>query len=628
MPMSRSASQDSLQESSRVEKPLAGSELSERVVRLALFAILGAGLLVRLLHFAAIRGTAFPRIPLAFTSSDMYAVWRWAESILAGDFLGRSTPHPYFGWMQAIAPLETWYRWWGGKEIFQQAPLYTYWVAALLGVSGHSLSVVLLAQLLVGSLQPLVMFALGRRLFDARVGLGAAALTALYGPVIFYQGALLRDWLPLLLEPLALLLLLRAHTQARGRDWVWAGAALGVALLAKETVLLFLPLVLLWLCWEQGGSWRKGTAAAAWLLAGLLMAVSPLLARNAVVGAPLFALSNRAAEGFIIGNAADGFPIGFDLPLSMKRILSRTDGRLVAVVRETLDTYDGDWRRLVDLQLLKLRGLVDPVEVPDNLAYSYGLEISPVLRLMLRYGAIFPLGVAGFLLVLNGWREHLLLCLYGLSTVGGLMFSIVHARYRLALVPVLIVYGAAGAVRWIESVWMRRVGTASAYGGLIVALIILQQWVSPVQAVREMPGFVVRPQEHVLSAEIYASDSRFDRAAMEIERLRTKTPDRPEFADLSALTSRLEGGYRADWARQLLEQGRREEARRQTEKAEILYRGHRQLSLTRYKLGLLYFNLNDAAKAKAFLQQFLELEPQGPRAEGVRRLLSHLGGAP
>ncbi len=605
-------------------RPPCGLELTGRTIRVALLAILGVGLLVRLLHFAAIQGTAFPRIPLVFTTSDMHSFWEWARTIQAGDWLGRNTYHPA-AWSE-IAPLETWYRWWGGKEIFHQAPLYPYLVAVLLAVFWGSLSHVLLVQLVIGALQPLVMYRLGSRLFDGRVGVLAAGLAALYGPFIFFQGSLLRDWLPLLLEPLALVLLLRAGTSTRRRDWALAGAALGVALLAKETILLFLPLVLFWVLWERGRPSRKALVAVGCVLGGFLAAVSPLITRNALVGAPLFAISNRALEGFILGNAADTVPIGIWPRPSMKEIFSRADGRFSVVVLETLKTYHGDWRQFVRHQWLKLRGLVDPLEVPDNLAFAYGLEISPILRVMLGYGAIFPLGLAGCLFVFKGWRGHLLLLLYGLSTVGGLMVSIVLARYRLAIVPVLILYGAAGVLRWVEAVRARHVGPAIGYVGLVLGIAVLQHRVLPIPELWEGPSLSIRAQEYVFSAEIYASDGRPDRAAMEMERLRVATVTDLKGAELAAFASLVEGDYRAVWALKLLEQGKREEATREAEKAETLFQGHRDLSLTRYRLGVFYFHLNDPARAGVFLGQFLELEPQGVRADEVRRLLARLDG--
>ena len=81
--------------------------------------------------------------------------------------------------------------------ILQQAPLYPYWVAGWFALLGESLKSVLLIQLVIGALDSIVIYWWARRLFDARVGLLAAAMTTLYGPFIFQQGTLLRDWLPL-----------------------------------------------------------------------------------------------------------------------------------------------------------------------------------------------------------------------------------------------------------------------------------------------------------------------------------------------------------------------------------------------------------------------------------------------
>jgi hypothetical protein len=303
---------------------------------LFLLIVLATGLTIRVVHLLTIAGTAFPKFPLVFDQSDLNTFWEWARTILAGDWLGRNTYHPAFDWMRTIAPQETWYRWWGGQAVFQQAPLYAYWVAGLLAVSRGSLQFVTTIQLVMGAaLHPLVMFWLGRRLFDSRVGLVAAALTAAYGPFIFHQSVLLRDWLPPILEPLALVALYRARASGHIVDWGVAGAALGVAVMAKETIVLFVPLALIWVVLGSRSAIRQAAVPAGAVLAGLLLILSPLVLRNALVGAPPFAVSNRAAEGIIEGNAADGFPIGLTHPASMKGILEASDGRLPAVIRET-----------------------------------------------------------------------------------------------------------------------------------------------------------------------------------------------------------------------------------------------------------------------------------------------------
>ena len=92
--------------------------------------------------------------------------------------------------------------------------------------------------------------------------------------------------------------------------------------------------------------------------------------------------------------------------------------------------------------------------------------------------------------------------------------------------------------------------------------------------------------------------------------------------------AKWEGDYRAQWAEQLLAEGKRDEAKQQVALAEAAYAGHRPLSALHYHLGLLYLKLDEPAKARAFFERFLALEPDSPQAEQVRRLLSRLEGSP
>ena len=589
-----------------------------------LLVILIVALAIRFAHFMSIAKTAFPMFPLAFGQSDMNTFWEWAQTIRAGDWLGRETYHPAFNWMKAIAPQETWYRWWGGRAIFQQAPLYPYLVAGLLAVSRGSLQSILVVQLVLGAFQPLVVFALARRLFDGRVGLVAAALTALYGPFVFHQGVLLRDWLPPILEPVALLTLLRARERGRARDWCLSGAALGLSLLAREAILPFVPVALLWLVLGYRDRVRTAAAASAALLIGLLLVLSPLMARNALVGAPLFALSNRAGEAFIVGNAADGFPIGLTHPPSMKGIMERSGGRTVPVILETLGTYHGDWRRIVEYQLMRLRAFADPLEVPNNVNIGYGLEISPVLHVTLSYGMIFPLGLAGFILSLRAWRRHLLLVLYGFCTAGTLVATAIVARYRLTIVPVLLIYGAAGLVWMWQVIRARRTGDAVTYVSLLAGLVALQHYVVPIRTLRDSPAFVIHPQDYLIAAHIYASDGRPDLAVREVERLEAKAVKRPSFAGLARQAALYTSDYRTQWANELAAQGKTDEARDQVARMEATYANHPELSYPSYNLGRLYLKLDDPTKARAHFERFLERQPVGAQADSVRRILADM----
>ncbi len=585
--------------------------------RIILVAILSLGLALRLFHWVIISDTPLRETHLV-PGSDNQLFWDWAQQIVSGDLLGAY--QSYNVTRRAAAPVETWYYWEGGKEVFRTAPLYPYWLAALLAISGRSALFVFLMQLLVGAFHPLIMFGLGRRLFDESVGLLASFLTALYGPFIFYEGVILRDWLPPIVFQLALLGILKASDSGFRRDWLLAGVGLGLGLLAKETLLLFMALVGIWLVCKWRHEWRAAAWASLFLLGGLLLSLSPLIIRNFAVGVSPFALSNRAAETFVDGNAADAAVVGWKgIPNTMKSIMERSDGRLFPTIRETLKTYDGHYGEFIRKQLLKLWAVADPRELAGGIVgFDYGVEISPVLRYTFTYGMIFPLGISGLIFSLPAWRRQQLLLLFLVAMVGGLLYGIVQERYRLTLVPVLILYGA------FFLVWLFRAFTGK-HAAQAVAGLALVAGVAGAQEFGPLPDRYtahIQTEVHLLASRFYASQGKYDLAVAELERHRRTPKPYSVSAESLIVASMLEGNYRLQWAKQLLGEGRREEAERQLELAEAAYGDHLPASSVYYNLGQFHLFLRHEEKAKVFFQKFLALEPDGNRADEVRTLLS------
>ncbi len=469
-----------------------------------LFILVLAAVAWRMVHLRTIYLEHEYRIPALWVHTDMHAFMQWSDTILAGDVLGRDTYHPQFDWMTKLAPMEQWYRWWGGREIFHQEPLYPYFLAGVRYLSNGSLVMPLFVQLLIGSIHPLVLYFLGRRLCDNRVGLIAAGMAVAYGPFIFYEGVLLRDWLPPVIEPLVLLSLIAAPGDSSLRSrwtkwcrWLLPGLLFGIALLARSFILLFLPAVLIWilLLRHENRGWRF--QAASFFCVGLVIALSPLLVRNIVVGAPVFSLHNRTAEGFILGNAADGSPVGLEHPDSQYEILEAADGSLWGVVRHTLATHDSVAGFLYH-QLTKFRGIFEPYDIPDNIAYANSRAHSPALQYSLSFWPLAAVGISG--MVLSCWwrrREHVLVMVYFLSILAALMVVTANGRYRLSLVPVLMVY-AAVLITWLWN-WLlaKRWQAVAIAAGLTAALVVVQVTVVPIRALREDPLFPLSRGEYL-----------------------------------------------------------------------------------------------------------------------------------
>jgi glycosyltransferase involved in cell wall biosynthesis/4-amino-4-deoxy-L-arabinose transferase-like glycosyltransferase len=574
--------------------------------------IVGAGL--RLAHFWFIVQTPWTQHHLMLEYDD-FMNYQWVQKILAGDWLARDTYHPYTRYMQMMAPLETWYQWWGGKEIFHQAPLYPYLLALLLGACQGSVSCVLLVQLCLGAIQPLILYALAARAFDWRAGLIAAALGAAYGPFIFYEGALLRDWLLPVVEALAVLLLLRGRVVQTSWSWLVAGCGLGLAILTRESALVLTGLAVAWVLVAGGKGQRVRSRAAVWVIVGILLSLSPLILRNVVVGAPPLAISNRFAEAIVASNAGKPFEKAF------APIMQESRGGPFATVIALLDSYSTG---LIKLWLWKLRTLKDPFEIPNNVSLYYGQHISPVLGWALGYAVIFPLGLAGLIVSWPIWRRHSLLLLYGLATVIWLLVISPLSRYRLALVPVLIIFAAGFLFHLLEAVGQRNMRRTVGLSCLILISVLFQRVIFPLpEGSKHDETFLL---DYWASARVYARDREYEAAAEEMGRLVSLAKGHLE---PSISLAQHESDYAAYRAAALIEQGRMDTARVVIDQGvsdwlEAYERHGGGPGFPLFNFATLYIRLNENSQAILLLRRFLNLAPDGVLAARARGLLARL----
>lgn len=591
-----------------------------RRARVLLAVILALGLLVRAAHFAAIADSVLPGIQLAIPGSDTAAHWEWSGEILAGDWLGRETFHQYTPWMQELAPIETWYRWWGGEKVFNREPVYPYFLAVvrlLLAPFGgrDSVLAVLGVQLLLGALQPLVLFALGRRLLDERAGLLAATAGAVFGPFLFTQGTLLRDWIPPLLDPLLLLAILRARDRSRTLDWIVAGGLFGASVLVRSSILLFLPLALAWIAWEG----RPGRLrAAAFLLVGLAIALSPLLARNVAVGAPLLAITNRAPETIVEANSVETTPVGMPIPPSMPAILEEARGSAWRAAVSTVQQYQGRWGAFARNQMLKLWGAFDPLEHSDNLDYGYGRAVSPVLRFAPGFALVGLFGAAGLLLAFRRGGVHRLVLLYVAATLAAQLLIVIVGRYRLGMAAALMALGADFALRTWDV--LRGPSPRPALPSLLLLPLLLGAHFAFQPRELRDPAFRTsgRELEYGIAVELYTRDGRFEEALAEVRRFREHAQ---VGRTLAAQAGFLEGYLHCAWAEALRASGRTDRARDHAAAAEKAFDVPWQEASAWFRLGRLRIELGDPAEGKTFLERYLREDPRGPFAEDARRLL-------
>ena len=190
--------------------------------------------------------------------------------------------------------------------------LYTFFLTGVYGLFGvHPVIARLIQALLVGALHPYLVYRLGIRVFNPRVGLLAAAFTAFYAYFIYYSASLMT-------EPFYITAILGAFSLAI--DWVIPetgaqpratvvsrgigfGLILGVAILLRQIFLLMVPLIFLWIWWAKREQ-HAGSAIPGLMLATLVIVtmILPFTIYNYSRFGRFVMLNTNAGYAFYWGN--------------------------------------------------------------------------------------------------------------------------------------------------------------------------------------------------------------------------------------------------------------------------------------------------------------------------------------
>lgn len=598
--------------------------------RNALLWIFLLGFALRIAHGVFLSQTIYDEMNTTFDQADSYAYFTWAGQIQAGDWLGRDTYHPHFDWMEEYGSRSDWARWWGGNEKFHQAPLYPYLLAGMLELTNQSVNGVFMLQLLLGSLQPLIVFALARKLLSQRASLLAALLCAVYGPFIFHEGTLLRDWLPPMLGPLALWLLLVARERDRWWQWSLAGVVLIVGLYAKPPALPWIVLALGWLALENGRKrrWASLGRQAGLLLAGVAVALLPLIYRNVEVGAPALSVTTRQAEALIQGNAVDATPVGYGLPESQLSLLRRADGSTSKLIGELLKDYHGGYAPLAHKQWQKWLYMFDVQELPNNFDIRYGKRLSPVLAWTPGFWLVLPLGLAGLLLIGPAVRREpwgfALTLLFFVGLLATITIPPVFGRYRLAAAPYWMLFAGYFVDQSLAFAARGRWRVLALDGLILLGCAAFQQVVvyDLLEFDRVQRGFQLA--EYDLATRIYIERRQLDRAADQIEAMVThwraaggdELPREPWM--------RYEEGHmRLDAARRFLDFNQTAKAHEQLLKAESAFEhAMKNEGQPFFEIATVWRNLGETDAMTRNLHKYLERQPNGFDAAIARKWLS------
>jgi 4-amino-4-deoxy-L-arabinose transferase-like glycosyltransferase len=473
-------------------------------------------------------------------------VFLLAVAIRVG-YLADIHTHPTFGYY-SMDP--AYHREWATEIVagddhagpFYRAPLYPYFLALVYAVFGTGPWPILLIQAILGSASCVLTFVITRRFAGHRNGLIAGVLMALYWPAVYFGGLLLVETLAVFLYLWLLAVLARSPASSRGRAaWLFAGTLLGAGAICRPSILVFLPIPVLglWLDPRRDPSRRRLSALGAYFL-GVALPILPVTLHNVVAGKDLVLIAWSDGINLYIGNnpAADGASA---IAPGMRadwwggyhdayRLAEEEAGRSLAP-----SEVSGHWRakalrfvvehpkRAAALFARKAAYLVSAIERSNNYPIHYFRSQSPFLRWpWVGYGLVFPLAVYGAWRERRRWRELHLLYGFLLTYAIAIVIFFVNARFRLPIVPILIVFAAAGIGRALSALRRRDPREVS----VVVALIGLG--VAGSQGLGR--GFARDLQEahgHLIDGDAYLERGEARRAVAELERAVERFPELP-----------------------------------------------------------------------------------------------------
>lgn len=391
----------------------------------------------------------------------------------------------YHSWALRIAGGD-----WLGDKPFYQDPLYPYFLALVYKAAGPDPVHVYALQALIASACCLLVYGIGARVFDdQRAGLVAALIWALYKVDFFYEAQVLKTGPGTCLCVLALWLLAVAGKRPRAATAVPAGLVLGLLPLYRGNFLLVVPALFLWWAvslWLTSG--RRAVVPV--LLVAACMAVGPGAAamRNYLVSGEFVLTTAQGGTNFYLGNfAGNRWGAAMDPPFVRRTPeFEQADFAREARKRTGKDMSPSELSRFWYGQAIeeikenpglasarlgrKLLLVMNRHELSDNLNYNFFRErYSKVLDLPLPgFGFTFTLAVGGLFLALSRKRGGLPAIYLAAYTATMLIFAIL-GRYRMPLVPVLIVFAGYGLMAAYDAVFAIERRTVVIY--LLVAAV-------------------------------------------------------------------------------------------------------------------------------------------------------------
>lgn len=434
---------------------------------------------------------------------------------------------------------------WLGNKAFWQAPLYPYFLGIIYSVFGRDLFLVRLIQILLGSANCLLLYSIAKTVFNRRVALISFLIAAFYGPFLFFDAELLNPALVIFFNLMVVSLLLSFHHEPKTTKLLLAGIVLGLSSITHGLAVTFVPLALLWIVMVL---LRRSPSAGGILksclvfLAGFVLIISITTARNLIVGKDFVFVSSNAGINFYIGNNPNydrttrirpGIEWEELIQRPIQEGFEKPSERSRYFFRQAFSYMTGQPVSYLQLLAKKLFFILDGYEIKRNQDPYAFREFSSLLKVLLwkwliyfPFGLLLPLSMVGLVAFFRDRRNSeakdlkpILVLYFLLSQTLALLFFFISARYRLPLVPLLIIFAVVGFLSLYERLKAKRTREAVPLAVILLVFLVGSNISHHKLTTADLA------EEHYNLGMIYGRQEKFDQAIQEYNKAVELQPD-------------------------------------------------------------------------------------------------------
>ncbi|HUT28323.1 MAG TPA: tetratricopeptide repeat protein [Sedimentisphaerales bacterium] len=528
-------------------------------------------------------------------------------------------------------------------DFFWQPLFYPLFLAGVYRLSDFSILAVKVIQMILGGVTCLLVFRLGRRLFDRQTGILAGLIAASYMPLVFFEQELLATGWAAFCSVAGLLCLLRAREKPTLLRCLILGLVGAFSIIVRPVFLPVFAAGCLWLAiaWIRdrlgGSAFARGAVMVA---LGSLIILGPVAILSRQVTGRAKILPYSGGVNLYIGNNPNyEETINIRPGLGWRKLMELPQKQGVTDNFEKEKFFAkkaAQYARQQPISFLmglagKTMQFLSSREMPRNFDIYLFRRWSALLWMGLwkvrgfgfPFGVLLPLAVVG---ALSNWRKipgpvWLFAILYPASVI--LVF--VASRYRVPIVPVMSVLAAAGCAAILRTLKEHRWGLLAGVVVILSATVLASSIAGPFYVERldfEPELYYGLGDSLDKSGQIEQAMDAYSKAVSlrgtyveahhNLGLLLVKQGRRPEAMEhyRAALQADPENaGLHEDMGVALFEQGMTDEAIRQYHKAVEIDPN----KATVYDhLGTVYVGLNQLPTALQYYSRAVELDPKDP----------------